>query len=75
MGLFNLPKELIQAITNRLSRENIAALCLTCKLGYQMFLPVLYKHIILGHRQHTKQLEQGLSENNYLKQIAGAWRC
>ncbi|KAG1460668.1 hypothetical protein G6F46_005402 [Rhizopus delemar] len=38
-----------------------------------MFLPVLYKHIILGHRQHTKQLEQGLSENNYLKQIAGEY--
>ncbi|KAG1445109.1 hypothetical protein G6F56_010027 [Rhizopus delemar] len=70
MKLNSLPNELIQAITQYLPIKYVAALCLTSKSSYQIFLPTLYKHIILGHRLHLKQLEQGLSRNIFLKKTA-----
>ncbi|CEP18590.1 hypothetical protein [Parasitella parasitica] len=36
--------------------------------GYQLFLPKLYRHVELGHRNHIKQLEQGFHRNLYLKE-------
>ncbi|CEG74080.1 hypothetical protein RMATCC62417_09348 [Rhizopus microsporus] len=70
MRLIQLPKELIKNVAQYLSREYIAQLCLTCKLGYQIFLPILYKHIVLGHRIQIRQLEQGFKRNSYLRQVA-----
>ncbi|KAG1203987.1 hypothetical protein G6F70_000894 [Rhizopus microsporus] len=70
MRLIQLPKELIKKVAQYLSREYIAQLCLTCKLGYQIFLPILYKHIVLGHRIQIRQLEQGFRRNSYLRQVA-----
>ncbi|CAO3659292.1 unnamed protein product [Rhizopus stolonifer] len=70
MKLIDLPKELLQAIAQHLSREYLAHLCLSCKWGYQIFLPLLYKHVTLSHRTQIKQLEQGLENNEYLQQVA-----
>lgn len=73
MNLIYLPKELLESISNHLPRNYLANLCLTCKLGYQLFLPILYKHIILSHRTQIKQLEQGLLNNYYLRQAANEY--
>ncbi|KAI9281647.1 hypothetical protein BY458DRAFT_499274 [Sporodiniella umbellata] len=73
MKLTCLPNELIEAITSYLPINCIAALCLTSKESYLVFLPTLYRHIILGHRLHIKQLILGLSRNSYLKKVASQY--
>ncbi|KAI9361439.1 hypothetical protein BD770DRAFT_383412 [Pilaira anomala] len=68
MNLINLPNELLQIITNYLPQQSVSRLCLTCTQGYQLFLPKLYRHIELGHRTQTRQLELGLIRNSFLKE-------
>ncbi|KAI8646293.1 hypothetical protein BD408DRAFT_410516 [Parasitella parasitica] len=68
MNLLQLPNELLQMIASHLPRQSLARLCSTSMAGYQLFLPKLYRHVELGHRNHIKQLEQGLQRNLYLKE-------
>lgn len=68
MKLFDLPREIIQIISNYLTRQSICRLCSTCTSGYQLLLPILYKHVELGNRTQIKQLEQGLLSNELLKE-------
>lgn len=68
MQLFQLPNELLQMISTHLPRQSIARLCSTSIAGYQLFLPRLYRHVELGHRNQIRQLEQGLQTNAYLKE-------
>ncbi|KAL9548029.1 hypothetical protein PS6_006830 [Mucor atramentarius] len=71
MQLFQLPNELLQMISSHLPRQSIARLCSTSIAGYQLFLPRLYRHVELGHRNQIRQLEQGLQTNAYLKETGG----
>lgn len=69
MKLIYLPNELLQIITTYLPRTSLSRLCYTCTLGYQLFLPTLYRHVELSRRTQIKQLEQGLARNSYLRQV------
>lgn len=68
MKLIYLPNELLQLTASYLPKQSISRLCSTCTQGYQIFLPILYKHVELGHRTQIRQLEQGLTRNSYLKE-------
>ncbi|KAI8992421.1 hypothetical protein BDB01DRAFT_778400 [Pilobolus umbonatus] len=63
-----LPNELIEIFSNYLTRDTMAQLCLTSKLGYQIFLPRLYSRLKLGYRASTMQLCHGIANNSFLKQ-------
>ncbi|KAI8058957.1 uncharacterized protein B0P05DRAFT_559177 [Gilbertella persicaria] len=68
MKILELPNEILQLISDYLPKNSMTRLCLTCIKGYQSFLPILYRHIELGHRTQIKQLEKGLLRNAYLKE-------
>ncbi|KAI9259330.1 hypothetical protein BY458DRAFT_517484 [Sporodiniella umbellata] len=67
MRLIRLPKELLIEIAKYLSRESVGYLCLLSQESYQIFLPLLYKHVTLGHRTQMKQLGLGLQQNRFLQ--------
>lgn len=63
-----VPTEIIQNILKFIPRHDINQFAQSCQWTYKISLPILYKHLELGYLGPMRQLQHGVSVNEYLKQ-------
>jgi hypothetical protein len=67
--LDKIPLEILEQIQEHVSRYDIHQVSITSKYLYTAITPSLYTHLELGCLTHIRQLQQGVENNLFLKNV------